>query len=114
MQRALNSPLRLERRAKARVSVPFKAAVQGTDAEGDHFEATTILDNLGPGGLYLRLTREVRSGSRLLVNVDMDRQGEAPAGLGFGLEVYGLVRRVDPLPGGAYGVAVSFTSSVLS
>lgn len=113
MQRALNSPLHLERRAKPRVSVPFQATVQGTDWDGVHFEAATVLDNLGPGGLYLRLIREVRVGSRLLVNVYMDRHEEVPQEDGFGLEVYGLVKRVDPVAGGAFGVAMSFNNSVL-
>jgi hypothetical protein len=113
MQRALNIPLRLERRAKSRVSVPFRAAVQGTDGDGVHFEVTTVLDNLSPGGLYLRLTQDVRVGSRLFVNVYMDRCDDAQGEQGFSLEVYGLVRRVDPLPGGACGVAVSFANSVL-
>ena len=113
MQRALNIPFRLERRTKVRVSVPFRAAVQGTDGEGVHFEVSTTLDNLSPGGLYLKLDREVRTGSRLLVNVYMDGHAGASGEQGFSLEVYGLVRRVDPLPDGVFGVAVSFASSVL-
>ena len=113
MQRAAKGSLRLERRAKARVSVPFQATVQGTDGEGAHFEVTTVIDNLGPGGLYLRLLREVKIGSRLLVNVHMDGKEALAAEHGFDLEVYGLVRRVEHVPGGAFGVAVSFTTSVL-
>ena len=113
MQRAPDSPLRLERRAKSRVSVPFQVMVHGTDVEGSHFEVTTVLDNLGPGGLYVRLTREVPVGAKLLVTIHMDRHERVPAGRGLCLEVYGPVRRVDTQPGGAYGVAVSFTNSVL-
>jgi hypothetical protein len=112
-QEAYDSLLRFERRAKPRVSVPFQTTVQGTDEAGNDFEATIVLDNLSPGGLYLRLFRSVGVGSRLLVNVRMDRVEEAPEGDGFFLEVYGLVRRVDRLPGGAFGVALSFASSVL-
>ena len=113
MQRALNSPPRFERRAKARVSVPFQAMVHGTDVEGSHFEVTTVLDNLGPGGLYVRLTREVQVGAKLLVTIHIDCHEGGPAEHSLCLEVYGPVRRVDTQPGGTYGLAVSFTNSVL-
>jgi hypothetical protein len=108
-----NTRLRLERRAKPRVSVPFQTTVRGTDKAGTVFEATTVLDNLSPGGLYLRLLNGVGIGSRLLVNVRMDRVEEDPEDDGFVLEVYALVRRVDRLPDGVFGVALSFASSVL-
>ena len=114
MQRALSTPPYLERRAKPRVSVPFRATVQGTDVGGVHFEVTTVLDNLGAGGLYLRLANEVWVGSRLLVNVHLCAHGEVPTSEGsLGLEVYGPVTRVDSVAGGSYGVAVTFSSSVL-
>lgn len=113
MLRALDIPTRFERRAKARVSARFSAAVQGTDRRGGHFEAATFLDNLSPVGLYLRLGREVAVGSKLLIYVYMGRGEGAPAEDGFTLEVYGLVRRVEPLPGGDVGVAVSFATGVL-
>ena len=113
MLRAPDTPTRFERRAKARVSARFWAAVQGTDRRGDHFEAATFLDNLSPVGLYFRLGRDVAVGSRLLIYVHMSRGEGPPAGEGFVLEVYGLVRRVEPLPGGDVGVAVSFANGVL-
>ena len=113
MQRALSSPY-LERRSKPRVTVPFRATLQGADAEGLQFEVTTVLDNLSSGGLYLRLAREVRVGTRLLIDVHFYGHGdvllEEP---GLGLEVYGSVARVDTIPGGSYGVAVTFNNSVL-
>ena len=114
MQRALSSAPYAERRSRPRVSVPFRATVQGTDVDGVYFELTTVLDNLGAGGLYLRLTREVRLGSKLLVNVHIYGHGDVlPAESGLGLEVYGPVARVDLVPGGSYGVAVTFSNSVL-
>ena len=114
MRRTLSSPHDLERRSRPRVSVPFWATVQGTDVEGVHFEVTTIIDNLSARGLYLRLAREVRVGSRLLVNVHLSgREDVLPAGSGLDLEVYGPVARVDSVTGGSYGVAVTFSNSVL-
>ena len=114
MPRALSSPPYLERRSKPRVSAPFRAAVQGTDVNGVHFDVTTTIDNLSAGGLYLRLASEVRVGSRLLVNVHLNGQGDALLSERcLSIEVYGPVARVDPIPGGFYGVAVTFSSSVL-
>jgi hypothetical protein len=107
-----HSPLRLERRAKPRVLVPFQATVQGVDQEGAPFEAATVVDNLSAGGLYLRIGWEVREGARLLVNVHMNGQSTAPSDPGLSFEVYGYVKRVEPIPGGAFGVAVAFSSSV--
>ena len=114
MQWALSSPHYLERRSKPRVSVPFRATVQGTNVEGVHFELTTTLDNLSASGLYLRLPREVQVGSKLLVNVHLHSQEDAlPAECGLSLEVYGPVARVDFVNGGSYGVAITFSNSVL-
>ena len=114
MPRAPSSRPYLERRSKPRVSVPFWVTVQGTDVEGVHFEVTTILDNLSAGGLYLRLARAVRVGARLLVTVHLSgREDVLPAERGLDLEVYGPVARVDSVAGGSYGVAVTFSNSVL-
>jgi len=104
--------LRLERRRKARVEVPFRATVQGRDGAGCPFEALTVADNLSAGGLYLRLLREVREGANLLINLSLAGEAAAPESHGLGLEVYGRVIRVAPVPGGAFGVAVTFTSSI--
>ena len=114
MSRALSSRPYLERRSKPRVSTPFRAAVQGTDVNGVHFDVTATLDNLSAGGLYLRLASEVRVGSKLLVSVHLNCQAGAPSSEGcLFLEIYVPVARVDPIPGGFYGVAVTFSSSVL-
>ena len=111
---ALSSPPHLERSSKPRVTTPFQAAVQGTDVDGVYFDVMSTLDNLSAGGLYLRLASEVRVGSKLLVNVHLNCQAGAPSSEGcLFLEIYGPVARVDPIPGGFYGVAVTFSSSVL-
>ncbi len=112
MQRLEHSHLRLERRTKPRVSVPFRATVQGVDRAGEAFETATVVDNLSAGGLYLRIRPEVSQGAGLLVNVDLAGHAEGLDAAGLNLEVYGHVRRVDPLPGGAFGVALAFSTSV--
>ena len=107
------SPLWAERRAKPRVMVPFRAAVRGVDDVGTPFEVATVVDNLSANGLYLRLTKGVSEGARLLINVSLYFNPAGSGDDGLSLEVYGFVRRVDRLPGGAAGVAVSFTTGVL-
>ena len=103
---------RLERRAKPRVAVPFRALVQGTDEEGAAFEVATVVDNLAAGGLYLRITKEVGRGTRLLINVCMSCQTVEHEEPCMSLEVYGRIIRVERMAGGAFGVAVSFTNSI--
>ena len=110
---ASEAGLRLERRAKPRVAIPFRATLHGLDVEGVAFEVATVVDNMAGSGLYLRIMREVREGARLLINVDMNcHQREPEENGGMGLEVYGTVRRVDRMAGRVFGVAVSFTSSL--
>lgn len=102
-----------ERRAKPRVVIPFRSTVHGLDVEGLAFEVATVVDNMAGGGLYLRIMREVREGAKLLINVEMNcHQGAPEENGGMSLEVYGTVRRVDRMAGRAFGVAVSFTSSL--
>ena len=103
---------RPDRRKKARVVVPFRATVQGRDAAGVPFEASTVADNLSAGGLYLRIMWEVMEGANLLINLSLAGEAGPPESHGLSLEVYGRVIRVDPMSGGAFGVAVTFSSSI--
>lgn len=113
MEREGHAPMYLERRAKPRVAVPFQATVSGRDREGTPFEVIASVDNLCSGGLYLKITRDVGVGSKLLINVFMHPTSAALAECGTSLEVYSLVKRVDPVEGGCYGVAVFFTRGLL-
>ena len=82
---------------------PFRVRVRGRDAAGKMFKVTTFLDNIGEGGLYVRLDRKVAGGAPLSLFV-----GFSPS-RGPRLCARGVVLRSEPLPGGLCGVAVLFT-----
>lgn len=96
-----------ERRDKPRVNVPFPARMRGVDIDGQAFEQDALLDNIGPGGLYLRLTRSIQPGTQVSVAV---RLSTAPAGTvpAPRLAARGVVLRAEPQPDGTYGIAVAF------
>ncbi len=96
--------IELERRRALRVDLPFPVTVRGTDALGDHFTSTTVLDNLSACGLYLCLPRPVAPGAKLFLVVRLVPGAE----LGPGVAMRGMVVRAELLPDGRYGVAVAF------
>jgi hypothetical protein len=103
---------RIERRRKPRLYEPFPAKVRGEDADGVSFELDTVLDNVGPGGLYLRLARNVSQGATLFIVV---RLSPAPGKTVFAptMAFRGIVERVEPGPDGRCGLAVSLTHDPL-
>ena len=56
-----------ERRSKPRIHEPFPAMVRGVDAAGQAFKADTLIDNLGSGGVYLRLAQFVNPSAQLFI-----------------------------------------------
>ena len=105
----LSSPRRrIERRRNPRLYEPFPAKVRGEDADGESFEIDAVLDNLGPGGLYVRLGRNVSRGAKLFLTV---RLSAAPGNTVFAplLGFCGMVQRSEPGTYGRYGLAVLFT-----
>ncbi len=94
----------LERRRALRVDLPFPVTVRGTDALGDHFTSTTVLDNLSARGLYFCLPRPVAPGAKLFLVVRLVPGADA----GAGVALRGGVVRAELLPDGRYGVAVAF------
>jgi hypothetical protein len=91
-----------ERRQHPRVCLPFPATVEGVNEEGVAFHADTILDDLSVGGLYLRVVERVRENSELSIETRLSTVADR----GIVLSLKGRVLRVDPKPGGAYGVAM--------
>ena len=72
------------------------------------FKEDTLVENLGAGGLYLRLAQTVvEEGADVSVAV---RLSTAPTGQVSALRLVarGVVRRTEPQPDGTYGVAVEF------
>lgn len=98
----------VERRSKPRIDVPFPVRVRGVDASGQVFKMNTVLDNLSAGGLYLRLARSVKQGTKLFVVVQLPSApaGEMPAPR---VAMRGMVLRAEPQPDSTCGVAVTLT-----
>ncbi|HKX27186.1 MAG TPA: PilZ domain-containing protein [Blastocatellia bacterium] len=97
----------LERRSKQRIKNPFPALVRGLTAGGKQFELRTVLDNLSAGGLYLRLPERIETGHRLSIMIQLSN-GLTGGRPGLRVLVHGEVLRVEPQPGGIYGLAVAF------
>jgi hypothetical protein len=96
-----------ERRRTLRIPEKFPATVRGKDADGEEFEIRTVVENIGNGGLYVRLARSIKPGLDLSVVV---RLSAAEGGSVFApkMAIHGEVLRAEPQPDGSYGVAVEF------
>lgn len=96
-----------ERRRKPRICVPFHAKVKGVNDSGEAFTIDTVLDNVSGEGLYMRMMRSVKRGTRLSIVVELHTppkvKGDAPR-----FVIGGVVQRTDEKAGGVYGVAVCF------
>ena len=94
---------RAERRAHERLSAPLPALVRVGQVE-----EAAALEDIGPGGLRVRLCLRPAPGARVfaLVRFTAARgiEGEGPL-----VAVRGRVLRVEPGAGGAYGVAITIT-----
>src|SRR5207247_8661738 len=96
-----------ERRRKPRIHEPFPARVRGIDWRGDPFEVEAVLDNLSAGGLYVRLKRRTEDGAKLFVLFRLATR-LAPDAKGLRVAARSRVLRSEPLPDGAFGIAVVF------
>src|SRR5215208_7963035 len=98
-----------ERRQKPRISMPFIAKVQGVDISGTEFGVYTLLDNISATGLYMKLSREVESGSKLfsIVRLASHWTKQEPVAR---IAVRGVVLRVEAEKFGLCGIALRFTS----
>jgi hypothetical protein len=90
-----------ERRRMVRIKTPALARIRGAGGIGRRLDVSTIVDNIGSGGFYVRLLRPVEPGATLFGLVQF-----APTPTGLRLAVRGRVVRVERLPGDVYGVAV--------
>jgi hypothetical protein len=96
----------VERRAKARVAIPFPATVRGLNANGETTETDTHLNNLSAGGLHLRLAQPINQGANLFIIIWLGSSPKRELGTPR-VAVRGIVSRVEPESAGAYGVAVA-------
>lgn len=95
------------RREAARIYGPCVAVVHGMDANGQDFKEATTLENLSARGLYMKTGREISVDSYLFIVFAISSESltaaKAPT-----VAVRGQVRRVEPQPGDAYGLAIVF------
>jgi hypothetical protein len=98
----------VERRRTPRIALPFMATARGIDTNSWRFEEHTVIGNLSAAGPYLHLSRRVAQGARLFVCIRLSNAygRDAPAAY---VAAHGVVARVEPWPGGVFGVAVTFT-----
>jgi len=93
-----------DRRGSARIRTPVPVRLRSVGG-GHGADVTSVVDNIGAGGFYVRVLRRLEPGARLaaLIKFAAD-SGEAKRVAR--LAVRGCVLRVEELPGGVYGVAV--------
>ncbi len=96
-----------ERRHEPRLALPFPATVRGVDATGDRFEEKVELDSFSAHGLYVRLRRPVRQGTRLFICVKL-WLGQGGDARGACIALHGHVLRTESQPDGRCGMAVGF------
>jgi len=98
----------LDRRQQPRIYDRFPVKVKGVDASGEAFDDDVRLDNVGAGGIYLRLAHTVERGAQLEMSIRFSTVMLATLNAPR-LAVRGVVLRVDAQPSGACGLAVAFT-----
>jgi PilZ domain len=96
-----------ERRGCSRITIPYSARIRGIDISGQTFRQDVVIDNLSTSGAYFRLKQCVALGTRLTIIVTLSQRSSAGASESM-MVVRGSVVRIEPQPGGGYGVAVSF------
>jgi hypothetical protein len=82
--------------------------VRGRNDSGEEYEIDTVLDNLSPGGLYVRLARTVEESAKLFLLV---RLSPSPDWTIFAplVAIQGEGLRAEPQTDGRCGVAVRFS-----
>ena len=67
-----------ERRRHIRLCASFPVMVRGQDTSGESFEVNTVLENISAGGLYVRLGRCVKQGTKLFAVVRLSTERHRP------------------------------------
>jgi|WetSurMetagenome_2_1015567.scaffolds.fasta_scaffold77679_1 hypothetical protein len=96
-----------ERRHKPRIKGPIPARVRGVDISGKPFDIAASLDNLGAGGLHMRLERSVHRAARLFFVIHLPAHPGAD-GTGMLVAARGVARRIDPGTNDSCDIGVEF------
>jgi hypothetical protein len=95
-----------ERRVYARSKISLLVTARGVDAKGARFECAALLHNIGEGGVLIRVTRRVGSGSEMQVHLSLPPNPGKSAGKQ--VSASGRVLRVRPQPLDTCDVAIQF------
>ena len=99
------SEVKVERRKKPRIYTPFHARVSGVNSSGEAFEASTVLDNMSSGGLYLRVEHDVTQGTNVLVTIRLSTRHIDLVPVA-NVAVKGVVLRNENQTNGTYGLGI--------
>jgi hypothetical protein len=95
-----------DRRKNERILTPVTVRIRRRGG-GRESDVTTVVDNLGAGGFYVRLRLRVEPGENLAVLIRLFSSPDSDESEGaLRLAVRGRVLRVEELPGDVYGAAV--------
>jgi c-di-GMP-binding flagellar brake protein YcgR len=103
------SEVKVERRKKPRIYTPFHARVSGVNSSGEAFEASTVLDNMSSGGLYLRVEHDVTQGTQVVVTIRLSTKHIDLVPVA-NVAVKGVVLRNEEQMNGTYGLGISIHS----
>ena len=95
-----------ERRASPRVNHPFPVTLRRVNEMGETLRIETVLDNLSARGLFVRLFRSIALGAPISIGIRLsavNRQGTCAR-----VAARGVVKRVERMGNGQYGIAVEF------
>lgn len=93
-----------ERRSKPRLRCNYSAIVRGWDSSMTRFEEPATLSDLSAAGLYIRVKREIKRGTKLFVCFRMStaaRPVQVPA-----LAIRGIVVRSEARTDGTCGLGL--------
>ena len=99
------SEVKVERRKKPRIYTPFHARISGVNSSGEAFEASTVLDNMSSGGLYLRVDHDVRQGTNVMVTIRLSTKHLDLVPVA-NVAVKGVVLRNEEQTNGTYGLGI--------
>ena len=95
----------VDRRRTERILTPVSVRIRRRGG-GRESDVTTVVDNLGAGGFYVRLRLRVERGETLAALIRFSSPDSDESAGALRLAVRGRVLRVEELPGDVYGAAV--------
>ena len=94
-----------DRRRTERIQTPVTVRIRRPGG-GHESDVTTVVDNVGAGGFYVRLRLRVGPGETLAALISFSSPDADESEGALRLAVRGRVLRVEELPGDVYGAAV--------